>query len=87
MTTPLLDITGDVCPMTFVKVKMALAGIAAGGRLSVRLREEALKNVVSSLKSEGHRVVGVSRDGPVFLLDVAKTAPDGMPADGPAAGT
>jgi TusA-related sulfurtransferase len=22
MTTPLLDITGDVCPMTFVKVKM-----------------------------------------------------------------
>ncbi len=77
MTTPLLDITGDVCPMTFVKVRMALAGIAAGGRLSVRLREEALKNVVSSLKSEGHRVVGVSRDGPVFLLDVARTPPAG----------
>ena len=72
MTTPLLDITGDVCPMTFVKVKMGLQGIAPGGSLNVRLKEEALRNVISSLKSEGHRVAGVSRDGPVFLLDVEK---------------
>ena len=31
MTTPLLDITGDVCPMTFVKVKMGLQQIAPPG--------------------------------------------------------
>ncbi len=85
MKTPLLDITGDVCPMTFVKVRMALAGIAPGGRLTIRLREEALKNVVSSLKSEGHRVVGVSRDGGIFLLDVARIPPADAPGGGPGA--
>jgi tRNA 2-thiouridine synthesizing protein A len=73
MTTPLLDITGDVCPMTFVKVKMALQKIAPPGKLSVRLREEALKNVISTLKTEGHRIAGVSREGSVFLLEVEKT--------------
>ena len=72
MTAPLLDITGDVCPMTFVKVRMGLQGIAPGGRLDVRLREEALKNVISSLKSEGHGIPSVSRDGPVFVLEVRK---------------
>ncbi len=74
MTTPLLDITGDVCPMTFVKVKMGLQGIAPRGSLSVRLKEEALKNVMSSLKSEGHRVVSVCRDGSAFLIEVEKNA-------------
>ena len=72
MTTPLLDITGDVCPMTFVKVKMGLQKIAPPGKLTVRLKEEALKSVISSLKAEGHRITGVSREGLVFLLEVEK---------------
>jgi len=72
MTTPLLDITGDVCPMTFVKVKMGLQAIAPPGKLNVRLKEEALKNVISSLKTEGHRVTHVSREGTIFLLEVTK---------------
>ncbi len=74
MTTPLLDITGEVCPMTFVKVKMGLQGVAPRRRLTVRLKEEALKNVISSLKSEGHRVAGVVRDGSAFLIEVEKNA-------------
>jgi len=41
MTTPQMDITGDVCPMTFVKVKMGLHEIAPSGKLNVRLKEEA----------------------------------------------
>ncbi|MBP2684789.1 MAG: Sulfurtransferase TusA, partial [Deltaproteobacteria bacterium] len=49
MTTPLLDITGDICPMTFVKVKMGLQKIKPPGKLTVRLKEDALKNVISSL--------------------------------------
>ena len=73
MTTPLLDITGDVCPMTFVKVKMGLQRIGPAGTLNVRLKEEALKNVISSLKSEGHRIATVSREGPIFLLGVEKS--------------
>jgi tRNA 2-thiouridine synthesizing protein A len=72
MTTPLLDITGDVCPMTFVKVKMGLQRIAPPGKLNVRLKEEALKNVISSLKTEGHRVTNVSRTDGIFLLEVTK---------------
>ena len=72
MTTPLLDITGDVCPMTFVKVKMGLQRIGPAGKLNVRLREEALKNVISSLKTEGHRIANVAKDGDLFLLEVEK---------------
>ena len=74
MTTPLLDITGYVCPMTFVQVKMALQRIAPAGKLNVRLKEEALKNVISSLKTEGHRVTNVSREGTIFLLEVEKSS-------------
>ena len=72
MTTPLLDITGDVCPMTFVKVKMGLQKVAPPEKLTVRLKEDALKNVISSLKSEGHRIASVSREGPIFVLEVEK---------------
>jgi TusA-related sulfurtransferase len=72
MTTPLLDISEDVCPVTFAKVKMGLGKLAPSGRLGVRLKEESLKNVISSLKAEGHRVVNVSREDTIFLLEVEK---------------
>jgi TusA-related sulfurtransferase len=72
MTAPLLDITWDVCPMTFVKVKMGLQRIPPLGTLDVRLNEDALKNVISSLKAEGHRVTNVSREEGIFLLEVTK---------------
>ncbi len=73
--TPLLDITGDVCPMTFVKVKMGLAKIAPSETLNVLLKEDALKNVISSLKAEGHMVTKVvGREG-VFHLVVKKCDP------------
>ena len=32
-----LDITGDCCPMTFVKVKLALAKMQSGEELDVAL--------------------------------------------------
>jgi TusA-related sulfurtransferase len=73
MTTPLLDITGYVCPMTFVMVRLGLDKIAPSGKLDVRLKEEALKNVISALKAGGHRVTNVSREGTIFLLEVEKT--------------
>jgi len=74
MTTPLLDITGDVCPMTFIKVKMGLQRVPPQGTLIVRMKEEALKNVISAVKSEGHLVTNVSREGTIFLLGVEKTS-------------
>lgn len=69
---PEIDITKDVCPMTFVKVKIAMTKIAPSGRLVVLLNKEALKNVISSLKTEGHRVTGVSRRESAYRLDVEK---------------
>jgi len=70
--TTLLDITGDVCPMTFVKVRMELQGVPLLGTLTVRLKEEALKNVISSLKTDGHRVTNVSQAEGIFLLEITK---------------
>ncbi len=69
-----LDITKDVCPLTFVKVKMALSALPPTAILVVRLRAEALKNVIGSLKSEGHRVVSADREEPFFVLRVEKAA-------------
>ena len=53
-----IDITGERCPMTFVRARIALDRLAPGGRLLVRLRgEEPLRNVPRSAESLGHRVV------------------------------
>ncbi len=77
MTLPEIDITKDVCPMTFVKVKIALAALPPSGRVVVVLKEEALKNLISSLKAEGHRVAGASRRDSAYLLEVEKKPLDG----------
>ena len=52
-----LDITRDICPMTFVKTKLELEDLAPGEFLIVTLREgEPLKNVTRSCAEEGHHV-------------------------------
>lgn len=53
----LLDITGDRCPMTFVKVRLMLDKMEPGEIMRVRLQgEEPLKNVPRSAKELGHLV-------------------------------
>lgn len=53
-----IDITGDHCPLTFVRVKIALAPLRSGERLEVILREgEPLENVPRAAEGEGHRIV------------------------------
>jgi tRNA 2-thiouridine synthesizing protein A len=68
----MLDITKDVCPMTFVKVMMGLTKISPSEKLIVLLKEESLKNVISSLKAEGHRIARVGRQDNDFLIVVEK---------------
>ena len=70
----LLDITAEVCPMTFVRVKLKLQALPAGAALVVRLREgEALTNVPRSLRQEGHQIVGQSDEGNgIHRLDIRK---------------
>lgn len=52
-----LDITGDVCPMTFVRTKLMVEKMPAGAVARVRLRgREPLDNVPRSLAELGHTV-------------------------------
>lgn len=53
-----LDITNDVCPITFVRTKLRLEQIALGKTLEVRLSgAEALKNVPRSVTEIGHEII------------------------------
>jgi TusA-related sulfurtransferase len=69
-----VDITDVVCPVTFVKTKVALEELEDGEVLEVRLNGgEPIQNVPRSLKDEGHKVTNVSQlDDGTFLLTVVK---------------
>ena len=55
-----IDITGEVCPMTYVRTKLKLETLATGQVLEVRLRgEEPLRNVPRSAREEGHAVLSL----------------------------
>jgi tRNA 2-thiouridine synthesizing protein A len=58
-----LDITGEVCPMTFVRTRLALDRMAPGQLLLVRLRgEEPLRNVPRTAREQGHEVLSLETD-------------------------
>ncbi len=70
----MLDITSEVCPMTFVRTKVRLEKMADGAILSVRLREgEPLVNVPRAVRDHGHEILSLDRrDGEVFELVIRK---------------
>ncbi len=56
-----VDITDVVCPVTFVKAKVALEELEEGQILSIRLNDgEAVQNVPRSIKEEGHKILKLS---------------------------
>jgi TusA-related sulfurtransferase len=56
-----LDLTGEVCPFTFVRTKLALEELPAGARLLVRVdHEPASRNVPRSATEWGQTVVAVA---------------------------
>ncbi|MCP3164079.1 sulfurtransferase TusA family protein [Myxococcus qinghaiensis] len=58
--TATLDITREVCPMTYVRTKLRLEVLESGALLEVLLRgTEPLKNVPRSAREEGHEVVSL----------------------------
>jgi TusA-related sulfurtransferase len=68
------DITDVVCPMTFVKTKVALEALEDGQILELRLNGgEPMQNVPRSLKDEGHKVseVNQAEDG-TYVLKIVK---------------
>ncbi len=55
-----LDITSDTCPLTFVKTKLLIEGMAPGDIAVVRLRgAEPLGNVPRSVREHGHEVLSL----------------------------
>jgi tRNA 2-thiouridine synthesizing protein A len=53
-----IDITGEICPMTFVRTRLALDAMQGGEVLLVRLRgDEPLRNVPRSAQQLGHREI------------------------------
>lgn len=59
-----IDITDVVCPVTFVKVKVALEELEPGQILEILMKEgEPIQNVPRSLKDEDHKVINVENNG------------------------
>lgn len=64
-----LDITSEVCPMTFVRTKLALEKLPRGAVLAVRLRgEEPRRNVARAVREEGHEVAPLEELGEGIAL-------------------
>jgi TusA-related sulfurtransferase len=59
--------------MTFVRVRLALDGMAPGQVLRVRLQgSEPLRNVPRTAAEQGHAVLAQAPDGPATILWVRK---------------
>ncbi len=57
---PELDITAELCPMTFVHTRLALDRLASGEVLHVRLKgDEPRRNVPRTAAEQGHAVLSV----------------------------
>lgn len=62
--TRTIDVTGEICPMTFVRVKLALETLRPGDVLDVLLHgAEALANVPRSSRDAGHAVLSIEPEG------------------------
>lgn len=62
--TDTVDITDVVCPVTFVKTKVALEELEEGEILQVHLNDgEPVQNVPRSVKDEGHQVLKLQDNG------------------------
>jgi tRNA 2-thiouridine synthesizing protein A len=58
-----IDITADICPMTFVRTRLALDKLAPGQLLLVRLKgQEPADNVPRTVKEQGHEVISTNTD-------------------------
>jgi TusA-related sulfurtransferase len=62
--TDTVDITDVVCPVTFVKAKVALEELEDGDILSIHLNDgEPVQNVPRSIKEEGHKILKLVDNG------------------------
>jgi tRNA 2-thiouridine synthesizing protein A len=69
-----LDITEDVCPLTFVRVKLLLEAMLPGEIAEIRLSgAEPLHNVPRAAAEAGHAILSVADSGNgVHLLRIRR---------------
>ena len=66
-----VDITDVVCPVTFVKAKVALEELDEGQVLAIRMNDgEPVQNVPRSIKEAGHQILklNTNEDGTYTLI-------------------
>ena len=66
-----VDITVKVCPLTFVKAKVALEELDDGEVIAIRMNDgEPVQNVPRSVKEEGHQILKLvdNEDGTYNLI-------------------
>ncbi len=70
-----LDITDQICPMTFVRTKLLIEKLSSGEQATVRLQgAEPLQNVPRSVREHGHKIISLgpedagNPDGPYILV-------------------
>ena len=69
-----VDITDKVCPLTFVKAKVAIDELDDGEVIAIRMNDgEPVQNVPRSIKEEGHQILKLTDNGDdTFTLIVKK---------------
>ena len=75
-----LDITREVCPLTFVKTKLLIERLSPGQTAQIRLKgAEPLENVPRSVREHGHEVLslepedGITDGTGVYVLRIRKS--------------
>ncbi len=66
-----VDITDKVCPLTFVKAKVAIDELEDGEVIAIRMNDgEPGQNVPRSIKEEGHQILKLvnNEDGTYNLI-------------------
>ena len=71
-----LDLSGEVCPYTFVRTRLALEALPLGARLRIRVdHEPARRNVPRSATEWGQEVASVTAEGPAWIIEIVKRVP------------
>jgi len=68
------DFRGVVCPLNYVRTKLALGQVEPGEAVLVLLDEEGAKNVPESAAKDGHKVLSVAREGDHWKVLIRKKA-------------
>ncbi|MBI3009233.1 MAG: sulfurtransferase TusA family protein [Candidatus Omnitrophica bacterium] len=64
-----IDLHGEMCPINFVKTKLALEAMESGQVLEVFIDDgDPMRNVPRSIKEEGHQIIDVKKIGEGYRL-------------------